>query len=185
MSEEEIMKILTQDPAMQQQMKQQQQQQHQQQESSPGAFIPLVFRFGWQLGFLALLGLVSFVSLFYVKYADRRVLLTFACYFVFIICVGGVIYNAIHQTELYHHNPYTGKMVFLYPEMRSQFALEGYFASMVMIVAGATFVGMTQLLPLVESSSNRRAIGWLLYSLFWMSVGTLFIIFSMKMPSYL
>lgn len=192
LSEEEIVQIMMNDEGFKKARKEQQQQAGQQQQQGGQAgqaeqqtSLSSWLRLGWQIGFISMFVILILFCLPYLTSIRRFTLLTVASWIIYVICQGGTVYNMIHNTGPFQYNPYTEQFTFLYPEMRSQFSLEGYFATACMVLGGACIVATTQLVPLVKSNYMRRLLALFLVCMFWICFGTVFVFFSLKMSGYM
>jgi hypothetical protein len=87
-------------------------------------------------------------------------------YFVYLLCFGGLVYNMINEPPLFW--PQQGRTVFFMPQHQAQLGLEGYMASFVMIMSALSLLAITEVIPQVSGSTQKR-----LYSYFF--VGTFFL----------
>ncbi len=147
--------------------------------------ISQLLRLGWQISFIAIGSILLLVCLSLFQWVGRTIILSVVAWIAYIICQGGIVYNMIHNTGPYQYNPYTGQTTYLYPEMRGQFSLEGYMATACMVIGGACIIATTQLVPLVKQPVMKRVVALLLVTMFWLSFGTVFVWFSLKMGGYL
>ncbi|KAF0982876.1 hypothetical protein FDP41_010855 [Naegleria fowleri] len=64
------------------------------------------------------------------------------CILIYIVCMAGTVFNAIQNPPPYQFNPYEKSITFFYPSMRMSFALEGYFAMVVVVVSAFYFIAI-------------------------------------------
>jgi len=79
-------------------------------------------------------------------------------YMVFIICIGGIVYNIIHGAPFAKFDRDGNIIEWIHSGQRSQYVGEGVFMSSLFVVAGLTMALLTCLPKYVQSDWNLRII---------------------------
>lgn len=183
-NDEDFIQILNNDELIQKSA--QQQRAHSGQSDAPARILPAsIPKYIWFTVTFGLIIAVIFILAPYIKEIRKSSFLTIICFIAYVLFMGGTVFNMIHLPDPFHYSPYHGKVVFIYPELRMQFGAEGYLAIGFTVIAAASFLACTEIVPLVEDEIKKIILSMFLVALFWICFGTVFVFFSMKMPSYM
>lgn len=183
-SDEDFIEIINNDELVQKNV--QQQGGHGEQSGGPARILSAsIPKYIWFLVTVGLMIAVIFILVPYIKEIRKATYLTIVCSISYVLFMGGTVFNMIHLPQPFHYSPYHGKAIFIYPELRMQFGAEGYLAMSFAVIAALSFLACTEIVPRVEDEIKKAVLFLFLIALFWICFGTVFVFFSMKMPSYL
>ncbi len=115
---------------------------------------------------------------------SKRFALTMFSLLIYIVCMGGTVYNQINSPPPFYFNAQQKSYTFILGnQLNRQLGLEGYIAVSIMVVCGLSILGTSELMNTIESASIKRVIGYTSMWAFIISFFAMVTILQIKMPS--